>query len=225
MASKAHETIQSAGVILSLALSAVAIWLSWSTYRLSNEDVKFSVRSSGDPTRLLKWTDRNRESRYLLDRRYTVLLANLSTQSTSIISIFAHDSRPGADASATGPSLFEGGVEKPFRPIPLAAGESKEFDIVYREFISKECGFNELSAASSKDPANWHQITAIFDAHKRTFPFCDPFPNKPASILHAHIVFTIETARGLRRVATSHEIVEFNNEGKYDTTTFTPNLN
>jgi hypothetical protein len=222
MASKAHEAIQSAGVILSLALSAVAIWLSWSTYRLNNEDVKFSVRPSGDPTRLLKWTDRTRELRYLLDRRYTVLLANLSTQSTSIISMFAHDSRPGADPSTSGPSLFEAGVEKPFHPIPLAAGESKEFDIVYREIISKECGFTELSAASV-NLANWHQITAIFDAHKRTFPFCDPFPNKPASITHEHIVFSIETARGLRRVATSHEIVEFNNEGKYDITTFTLN--
>jgi hypothetical protein len=153
-----------------------------------------------------------------------MLLVNLSTQSTSVVTLFARDSRPGPNPYTTSPSVLEGRIEKPFRPTLLGAGESKEFDVVYREFIPRECGFAELNAAST-NLVNWDKVMEIFAFHKRTFPFCDPYPNKPASILHEHIIFTIVTARGQRQVATSHEIVKFDNEGRHGVTIFTPDVN
>jgi hypothetical protein len=224
MSSKSHEVIRSVGVILSLILSAVAIWFSWSTYRQSNEDVRFSVGGTREPIDLVKWTDKTGNQRYLLARRYTILIANLSTQSTSVVTMWVRDAREGANGLSTSAPVLEEGAEKPFHPILLGAGESKELEVVYREFVPKECEFAELKVAATK-PKNWEQIRMIFDSRKRTFPYCDPFPERPISIRHEEIIFTIQTARGLRRVATTHELVKFDIDGRYDVTIMTPDLN
>lgn len=222
MKSRVHDVIQSVGIVLSLTMSVLALGVSWFTYRQSNEDVAFSVYTSPPPLRMLDWTDNTGITRFMLDREYTMLLTNRSTQSTSVVAIFVRDSRRKGDPGY-GPDFLEGGVAKSVHPVQLGAGETKELSLVSREFIPIECSFPELKGMVTK--TNWDAVKKLFDQHKRTFPYCDPFRADSSTISHEDIIFTLETARGLTRTATNHEFVDFNPGGAYRVTIFTPDSN
>jgi hypothetical protein len=192
-----HETLRSAGVVISLLLSGASFYFT-AVDRIAQAE-NISIRAIPEqglyPTRLYKASTSG--LLYYL-ARYNITLSNNSGKAASITDLDGvfYDWSENGPESVKRPLIlnFPDRLGHTFQPINLSAWQSQLIQIIVDFPIPTECAFPELSLDHDLEGA---EIATIFAKHRRTFPICrDLEQPRPFHIKFSGPYFTATTSSG-----------------------------